>query len=387
MVRALIERIRASSAAKAGLVGLCYLAATEAGHFLSFRSQDQVLVTLWPPAGLLLAVLVLTRYRSWPAMLLAASTARLISDVMVHDLPVWVSLGFAAANFAEASLGAWLLRRFEGTPITLTRIREVLGFACFSAVFSAAIGAALGAAIVHFSSGVAYAIAFKMWWVGDIASVLVVASVILAWSGLLVAFPANARHWRIVEGTALFIGVVAVTEGVYGELLPQPLTIPIYILPFMLWAGLRFGPAGGATAVLLVAMIGSWNVSEGRGPFTYQSADPSQQVLRAQAAMCVLSVAVLVLAAIVAERKHVEDQRTKLIGELEQALAEIKTLRGLIPLCSWCKKIRNDQGFWQRLEVYLLDHTQAEITHGLCPECMARQLATMDRSESDEDLQ
>lgn len=56
--------------------------------------------------------------------------------------------------------------------------------------------------------------------------------------------------------------------------------------------------------------------------------------------------------------------------ELEKALAEIKTLRGILPLCSFCKKIRNDEGFWERVDVYFSTRTEAEISHGICPDCM-----------------
>jgi AmiR/NasT family two-component response regulator len=58
--------------------------------------------------------------------------------------------------------------------------------------------------------------------------------------------------------------------------------------------------------------------------------------------------------------------------ELEQALEQIQTLRGLIPICAECKKIRDDEGYWQQVEVYLQEHTQANFSHGLCPECAAR---------------
>ncbi len=58
--------------------------------------------------------------------------------------------------------------------------------------------------------------------------------------------------------------------------------------------------------------------------------------------------------------------------ELEHALGEIKTLRGLVPICMGCKKIRNDQGYWEQLEVYISQHTEAEFSHGLCPECRER---------------
>jgi PAS domain S-box-containing protein len=59
----------------------------------------------------------------------------------------------------------------------------------------------------------------------------------------------------------------------------------------------------------------------------------------------------------------------ELIGRLQEALAQVKTLRGFIPICSGCKKIRDDAGYWQAVEVYVRDHTEAEFSHGLCPDC------------------
>jgi AmiR/NasT family two-component response regulator len=59
-------------------------------------------------------------------------------------------------------------------------------------------------------------------------------------------------------------------------------------------------------------------------------------------------------------------------NELEKALAKIKTLRGLIPICASCKKIRNDTGYWQQLEEFIAEHSEADFTHGLCPECVKK---------------
>jgi hypothetical protein len=56
--------------------------------------------------------------------------------------------------------------------------------------------------------------------------------------------------------------------------------------------------------------------------------------------------------------------------ELQEVLGDIKTLRGLLPLCASCKKIRDDKGYWNQLEAYILNHSDAKITHGICPECM-----------------
>jgi len=74
----------------------------------------------------------------------------------------------------------------------------------------------------------------------------------------------------------------------------------------------------------------------------------------------------------ITERKYAEVERDRLIVSLQEALAEIKTLSGLIPICSSCKKIRDDKGYWNILEAYLIEHSGAQFTHGICPECMAK---------------
>jgi PAS domain S-box-containing protein len=64
----------------------------------------------------------------------------------------------------------------------------------------------------------------------------------------------------------------------------------------------------------------------------------------------------------------------QLVTELRDALERVRTLAGLLPVCAWCKSVRNDQGFWQQIEHYLVEHTDAKFTHGLCPECSGRML-------------
>ncbi len=70
------------------------------------------------------------------------------------------------------------------------------------------------------------------------------------------------------------------------------------------------------------------------------------------------------------ERLHQEiEERKQTISELEQTLNEVKILRGILPICSYCKKIRDDKGYWNQLELYLTEHSRAELSHSLCPEC------------------
>jgi DNA-binding response OmpR family regulator len=65
-----------------------------------------------------------------------------------------------------------------------------------------------------------------------------------------------------------------------------------------------------------------------------------------------------------------QDALAAKIEELRQALDQIKTLRGIVPICASCKKIRDDQGYWSQVEVYVRDHTEAQFSHGICPDCM-----------------
>jgi len=68
-------------------------------------------------------------------------------------------------------------------------------------------------------------------------------------------------------------------------------------------------------------------------------------------------------------RKSAELEREQVILEWQEALAKVKTLSGMLPVCASCKKIRDDQGYWQQIEAYISDHSEAEFSHGICPEC------------------
>lgn len=81
----------------------------------------------------------------------------------------------------------------------------------------------------------------------------------------------------------------------------------------------------------------------------------------------------------ISQRKNAEAERERLIRDLQAALAQVRTLRGLIPICAWCKKIRNDHGYWEQLEAYIIDHSEADFTHGMCPDCAREQTEALAR--------
>ncbi len=72
----------------------------------------------------------------------------------------------------------------------------------------------------------------------------------------------------------------------------------------------------------------------------------------------------------VTDRKQAEEERERLVEELQRALNEVKELRAIIPICSYCKSIRDDANYWQSVETYFAEHTKSQFSHSICPDCM-----------------
>ena len=83
----------------------------------------------------------------------------------------------------------------------------------------------------------------------------------------------------------------------------------------------------------------------------------------------------------ITERKFMEQQREQLVRDLQEALAKVKTLRGLVPICASCKRVRTDQGYWQQIESFIHEHSEAEFSHGICPECMEKLYPELKKTE------
>ncbi len=80
-------------------------------------------------------------------------------------------------------------------------------------------------------------------------------------------------------------------------------------------------------------------------------------------------------------RKKSEQEKEKLLGELKTALSEVKTLRGILPICSFCKQIRDDKGYWNQIESYIQNHSEADFSHGVCPDCMKKHYPDIDMKD------
>jgi hypothetical protein len=76
------------------------------------------------------------------------------------------------------------------------------------------------------------------------------------------------------------------------------------------------------------------------------------------------------LQAEIEERRKAEAEKERIILQLQEALSRVKTLTGLLPICASCKKIRDDEGYWHQVEEYIMDHSEADFSHGICPDCI-----------------
>lgn len=85
----------------------------------------------------------------------------------------------------------------------------------------------------------------------------------------------------------------------------------------------------------------------------------------------------------ITERKKSETEREKLIHDLQEALSEVKILSGLFPICSFCKQIRDDQGYWNQIEAYIHERSNAEFSHSICPECAKKHYPDLNLYEED----
>jgi len=113
----------------------------------------------------------------------------------------------------------------------------------------------------------------------------------------------------------------------------------------------------------------------------YRCADGSYRWLRWNAAPILLGRTIYGVARDVTERKAADEERERLVAELRAALSEIRTLQEILPICSYCRKVRDDRSYWLTVEDYVAQHTSSQFSHSICPDCMARHVEPQLRDE------
>jgi signal transduction histidine kinase len=292
-----------------GLLAAAYYVAGRIGLELAYL--DGAVAALWPPAGVGLAVLFRFGIGLWPGIV--------IGDLLLGDYstPLATVLAQTFGNTVALVVAALLLRRLTAGRGGLERVTDVLAFvgcAMVAALISAAVGPLalrLGDVIGPGELGRV----FRTWTLGDAAGVLVVAPVILTWTAH--ALPGVVSRARLLEGAGIVVLLV-----VLAEIAPQR-DVPYIVFPVLLWAALRFGPRGAATAILVVCSITVWNTAHEEGPFVRESITDS--LLATQLFIGLAAVTSLVLAAVTAELTRAEAAQRALAGE-QAALRRVATL-------------------------------------------------------------
>jgi integral membrane sensor domain MASE1 len=354
------------------LAGL-YVATARLGLALALPPEAKA-TAVWPPSGIAFAAVVLAGRCAGPGIWLGAFLANFWDYfAATNRLPLathlLVSSGIAVGSTVQALLGGWLVHRWIGGPRILDRTQNAfrfMGIALIVCLVASTTGVTT-MCLVGYAPWAHYGFNWRTWWVGDTIGVLVVSPLVLVWSrrpllagkSLLVA--EAGLLWLAVLGLGLCIFERWNLRGIDTGYLAY-MTIPPLV-----WAAFRFGRYGATATLMLMSGMAILGTAHGHGPFVRPTLN--QSLILLQTFVGIVTVTTLALVAVLAERQQAKEEQAHLMGQLLQALTEIKTIRGMIPICAWCKKIRTDVGSWEQLEFYLSKHLDATFTHGACPEC------------------
>jgi PAS domain S-box-containing protein len=262
--------------------------------------------TLWPPNAILMAVLLLAPQRMWWIVVAGALPAHLLVELPL-GIPLPTVLGWFVTNVGEALLGAFCLRPYLTTPF-FESVRQVRLFVLFAGILAPLVTSFLDAAVVV---GTAwshdYWATFRMRFVANVLANLTVVPAVVTMASGAVAWLKRAAISQYVEGTALALSIVLVARFAFGGPTASPSAVPALIytpLPLLIWAAVRFGPGGLSAVLLLFALLSISSAIHGLGPFT--SGSVAQNVLALQAFFILLTIPLLLLAALIRERRRAE---------------------------------------------------------------------------------
>jgi diguanylate cyclase (GGDEF)-like protein len=278
---------------------------------LSAGASGHALAAVWPASGIALACLLLLGYRVWPGVWLGAAIAGIATHASLID-----SVLLGAGGTLEALAATALVRRCIGLPRSFERGEDVVEFVAIAALSSAIAATVSTVAMVWAGSSEPETLTATWWtrWQADAMGMVVVAPLILNWA----AHGIDRPHRKTMEVLCLAVPTLAATHAIFSDSLPgylPSLPLTFVILPFVIWAALRFAQREVATLNALVCAIAAWQTLEGRGPFA--SVPPETTPLLLLAFTSTVMITGLVLNAVVGERGRA-------IDALAQALKTLK---------------------------------------------------------------
>src|SRR6266550_1501752 len=280
---------------------------------------------VWPAYGIALAAFLVCGYRIWPAIALGSFLIAFFSPV-TH----LAALGQAAGATLAAFSGAFLLQRVAKFDKSLSRLRDALALFELGALGSALLSASIGTSVLYATQVHAYfglGSAWLIYWLGDATGVLLITPLVLT----LPNFLRSLHRTRITELAALWLAVTAACFLIFGDpsLVPVKLHVLAFtVLPFVMWAAIRFGVSGAALSILLIATIATVETAVGSGPFA--TSTPFTNAVLLDAFFIVLSVTGITLASVIAEREQAQRERERSVreqGALEARLEAEQAVR------------------------------------------------------------
>jgi integral membrane sensor domain MASE1 len=293
-------------AAKIGLIAGGYYGSASIGLDLAFATSS--VTAIWPPTGIALAALVLWGPSVWPGVALGAFVANAWTGV-----PLITVLGITCGNTLEGVVGAYLLRRTGFMP-SLERVRDVLALVALAAMGSTLIAATIGVGSLLIGGEISvddFGSVWRVWWLGDMGGDLLVAPLLMAAAAY---WPFHRPPGRASEAVLLGAAVVGLSLLVFR----QETNLAYLVFPLLVWATLRFWQPGAAAASLAVATIAVYYTANGHGPFL--RSNPDDSLLLAQTYFGVTSFTVLLLAAVITERRRAEERVEQIAGALQESL-------------------------------------------------------------------
>jgi two-component system, NarL family, sensor histidine kinase UhpB len=295
------RRVAAAGVLGPALVSVAYYLGAQIGFAL--QSPDAPQSVLWLPNSILLAVLLLVPFATWPVYLIAAFPAQMLVAWQTNAPAVTMALLFLT-NCADAALGAFLVRRIaqRDGPFHFDSFWRALVFAVFGATLAPVTLSFADAAI---SVATGWASSFDAALLTRIRSnTLTHLIAVPALMGLFAVKVRQVRVARVLEIAVVFVLLAIAATFMFArpagrDSLPALVYAP---LPLLFFAAVRFGPAGTGWSVLLVAVVASWNALHGRGPFN--SPLSSADVISLQAFLLAISVPLLFLSVAIQERNH-----------------------------------------------------------------------------------
>jgi len=290
------------------IVFAAYFVAGKLGQATSnIRSGN--LGPVWPAYGIALAAILLYGYRVWFGVAAGAFVIAWLSPVSVL-----AAAGQAAAATLAAVTGTFLLHRMK-FQLSLARLQDALALVVVGAFGSAVVSATLGVSALYATGVQSYSglgHAWLIYWLGDSTGVLLVTPLVLTFPNLLKISP-----WRRgTEFVALLLLLIWASFVVFSDVILIRLTVHVVafaVLPFVMWAAVRFGMSGTTLATLIVAAIATVETALGSGPFARNG--PFANAVLLDAFFAVLSVSGMALAAVIAERERAQNEREQMVRE------------------------------------------------------------------------